>query len=132
MKKIQITQTLTDHADKSVATYFSTISKIGKITAEEEAELARQIHLGDRKALDKLVSANLRFVVTELHLAGERLEFTCNHPHKGCLALAVTADKGDFLSPLDLYVCAAENHLLRISHLKLTALEHHITVAGRR
>lgn len=64
MKKNQKPQTFTDHADESVAAYFSTISKIGKISAEEEAELAHQFHLGDIKALDKLVTANLRFVVS--------------------------------------------------------------------
>lgn len=64
MKKIQITQTITDRTDESVACYLSEISKYDRITADEEAELARRIRLGDKEALDKLISANLRFVVS--------------------------------------------------------------------
>ncbi len=44
--------------------YINDIVKIPKISPEEEAELARKIHSGDQKALDKLVKANLRFVVS--------------------------------------------------------------------
>jgi len=34
------------------------------ITADEETELAKRIHKGDLLALDKLVRANLRFVIS--------------------------------------------------------------------
>lgn len=95
MKKIQITQTLTDRADKSVATYFSTISKIGKISAEEEAELARRIHQGDRKALDKLVSANLRFVVSVAKSFQNRGLDLADLIEEGNIGLCKAAEKFD-------------------------------------
>ncbi len=44
--------------------YLHDIGKIDLITVEEEVDLARRIHEGDLKARDRLVNANLRFVVS--------------------------------------------------------------------
>lgn len=64
MKQLKITNSITDHSDESVAAYFSSISKRYMISPEEEIELARKIKNGDQKALNTLVCANLRFVVS--------------------------------------------------------------------
>lgn len=64
MKKIEIKQTISDRKDELVSSYFSMISKYGMISAEEEQELAQNIHIGDRGALNKLICSNLRFVVS--------------------------------------------------------------------
>ncbi len=40
------------------------IGKVELITADEEVELAQRIRAGDRAALEKLIKANLRFVVS--------------------------------------------------------------------
>jgi RNA polymerase primary sigma factor len=50
--------------DSSLALYLREISKNRTLTLEEEAVLAIRIRKDDRKALDKLVKANLRFVVS--------------------------------------------------------------------
>ncbi len=50
--------------EKSLALYLKEISDEPLLKAEEEAELARRIRKGDEKALEKLVKANLRFVVS--------------------------------------------------------------------
>lgn len=50
--------------EKSLEVYFREINRYALLSKEEEAELGRRIHLGDETALQKLVSANLRFVVT--------------------------------------------------------------------
>jgi len=43
--------------------YFKDIEKYVPLTSKEESELAAKIKNGDKKALDKLVKANLKFVV---------------------------------------------------------------------
>ncbi|MBD3421518.1 MAG: sigma-70 family RNA polymerase sigma factor [Chitinivibrionales bacterium] len=50
--------------DGSLALYLKEIGKCKPLHATEEAALAARIRKGDRKALEKLVHANLRFVVS--------------------------------------------------------------------
>ena len=64
MRQLKITKQVTNRDTRSLEKYFQEISKIDLITADEEVELAQRIKKGDRRALDKLVKANLRFVVS--------------------------------------------------------------------
>lgn len=64
MRQLKITKSITNRSDKSLDKYLSDISREEMITAQEEVELAQKIREGDDKALDKLVKANLRFVVS--------------------------------------------------------------------
>ncbi|MCM4152432.1 RNA polymerase sigma factor RpoD/SigA [Arenibacter sp. N53] len=64
MRQLKITKQITNRDTKSLEKYFQEISKIDLITADEEVELARRIREGDQIALNKLVNANLRFVVS--------------------------------------------------------------------
>jgi len=64
MRQLKIVKQVTNRDAKSLEKYFQEISKIGLITADEEVELALKIKKGDDRALDKLVKANLRFVVS--------------------------------------------------------------------
>lgn len=48
----------------TLGTYFRDIGRIPLITREEEIRLARRVRRGDQEALAKLVTANLRFVVS--------------------------------------------------------------------
>ncbi len=50
--------------DGALGLYLRDISKHTALTAKEEQELARKIKKGDKAAVEKLVKANLRFVVS--------------------------------------------------------------------
>ena len=64
MRQIKISSSITNRDSASLDRYLSDIAKVPLITADEEVELARRIRNGDEAALDKLVTANLRFVVS--------------------------------------------------------------------
>lgn len=64
MTQLKITPSITNRDDISLKKYLQDIGHEELISAEEEVELARRIHQGDRKALEKLTKANLRFVVS--------------------------------------------------------------------
>ena len=64
MRQLKITQSITNRENASLDKYLQEIGHEELITVEEEAELARRIKNGDRKALEKLTKANLRFVVS--------------------------------------------------------------------
>lgn len=64
MRQLKITKQLTNRDSKSIDKYLSDVSKEEMITAEEEVRLAVRIKQGDEAALNRLVSANLRFVIS--------------------------------------------------------------------
>ncbi len=64
MRQLKITKQITNRETQSLDKYLNEIAKIDLITAEQEVKLARRIKEGDQVALDKLVNANLRFVVS--------------------------------------------------------------------
>lgn len=64
MRQLKISRQFTNRENKSLDKYLNDISKVGMIDANEEVELARRIRDGDQAALERLVNANLRFVVS--------------------------------------------------------------------
>lgn len=64
MRQLKISKQITQRSDLSTVRYFQEISKYSLISAEEEVELSIRIRNGDEVALQKLVVANLRFVVS--------------------------------------------------------------------
>lgn len=64
MRQLKITKQITQRTDESINRYFQEINKYSMITAEEEVELSVRIRNGDSEALNKLVVANLRFVIS--------------------------------------------------------------------
>jgi len=64
MRQLKITKQVTNRESKSLDKYLQDIGKLSLITADEEVELAQRIRKGDQVALDKLITSNLRFVVS--------------------------------------------------------------------
>ena len=64
MRQFKITTGITARDSEALDKYLQDISREPRLTIDEEIELAQRIHEGDRAALDKLVRANLRFVVS--------------------------------------------------------------------
>lgn len=64
MRQLKITKSLTNRESDSLDKYLQEIGHEELISVEEEVELAQRIKKGDRKALEKLTKANLRFVVS--------------------------------------------------------------------
>ena len=64
MRQLKITKSITNRESASLDKYLQEIGHEELISVEEEVELAQRIKKGDRKALEKLTKANLRFVVS--------------------------------------------------------------------
>ena len=65
MRQLKITQSITNRREShTLEKYFTEVSGVPMITPEEEVRLAKLIKKGNQDALDKLVRANLRFVVS--------------------------------------------------------------------
>ena len=64
MRQLKITKSITSRDSASLDKYLQEIGREQLLPVEEEVELSQRIRKGDRRALDKLVRANLRFVVS--------------------------------------------------------------------
>ncbi len=64
MRQLKITKQITNRETQSLDKYLSEIARIDLITADIEVQLAKRIREGDKVALEKMVNANLRFVVS--------------------------------------------------------------------
>ncbi len=64
MRQLKISKSITNRESASLDKYLQEISKYDLISVDEEVELARRIKKGDKEAMEKLIRANLRFVVS--------------------------------------------------------------------
>lgn len=64
MRQLKITKSITNRESASLDKYLQEIGREDLVSVEEEVDLAQRIRKGDTVALDRLVKANLRFVVS--------------------------------------------------------------------
>lgn len=64
MKEIKIERSITNRSQDSLERYFQDMSAYPLLSADEEIVLTRKIKAGDAAALHRLVSSNLRFVIS--------------------------------------------------------------------
>lgn len=64
MRQLKITNKITSRDSDSIKSYLSEINKIPLLTNKEELELAEKAQQGDKRAREKLVISNLKFVVS--------------------------------------------------------------------
>ena len=64
MRQLKITKSITNRESASLEKYLQEIGHEERLTTDQEVELAQKIRKGDKKALERLCKANLRFVVS--------------------------------------------------------------------
>ena len=64
MKHLKITSKITTRDSYSIDRYLSEISKLPLLSDNEEIELAQMVKKGSTEAVNKIITANLRFVVS--------------------------------------------------------------------
>src|ERR1700744_1408064 len=64
MRQLKISESITNRETASLNQYLSDIARIPMVTPQEEVILTQKIREGDQAALERLTTANLRFVVS--------------------------------------------------------------------
>lgn len=64
MRQLKILKSITNRASASLDKYLQDIGREELLSPEEEVELSMRIKKGDKKAMEKICKANLRFVVS--------------------------------------------------------------------
>ena len=64
MRQLKISKSITNRESASLDKYLQEIGHEELLTTDEEVELAQRIRKGDKRALERLTKANMRFVVS--------------------------------------------------------------------
>lgn len=95
MRQLKISQNITNRESQSLEKYFNDVNKVDLLTVDEEVDLAKRIRDGDQQALEKLVKANLRFVVSVAKQYQNRSLSLNDLINEGNLGLIKAAQKFD-------------------------------------
>jgi len=96
MRQLKISESITKRESESLDKYLAEIAREDLVTTDEEVELAQRIRKGDRKALERLTKANLRFVVSvakQYQNQGLSLQDLINEGNMGLIRAAEKFDE---------------------------------------
>lgn len=96
MRQLKITKSITNRESQSLEKYLQEIGKVELINAEEEVQLSINIKNGCQKSLERLVNANLRFVVSvakQYQNQGLSLSDLINEGNLGLIKAAMRFDE---------------------------------------
>nr|WP_076379836.1 RNA polymerase sigma factor RpoD/SigA [Filimonas lacunae] len=96
MRQLKITKSITNRESQSLEKYLQEIGKVGMVTIEDEVKLAAEIKKGNQLSLEKLVKANLRFVVSvakQYQNQGLSLPDLINEGNLGLIKAAIRFDE---------------------------------------
>ena len=96
MRQLKISESITIRNNRSLDIYLSEVNKYDLVSIEEEVKLAERIRRGDELALQRLVNANLRFVISvakQYQHQGLVLEDLINEGNLGLITAAQRFDE---------------------------------------
>ena len=96
MRQLKIIKQVTNRDSASLEKYLQEIGRVPLLTADGEVALAQRIKQGDRKALEMLTKANLRFVVSvakQYQNQGLSLQDLINEGNVGLIKAALRFDE---------------------------------------
>lgn len=95
IKKFKVQKSYTNRDNEVLNIFLKDVSKIPMLSVDEETELAKRVKNGDKQAQDRLVTANLRFVISVAkQYQGKGLELL-DLINEGCLGLINAAERFD-------------------------------------
>lgn len=95
MKSLKIKQSITNRDNEVLVKYLKDISKFPLLTTSEEIELGTRAATGDQEAIDKLVTSNLRFVISVAKQYQHQGLSLTDLINEGCIGLVKAAHKYD-------------------------------------
>ncbi len=95
LRQLKITKSITNRESQSLEKYLLEISKLALVHPDDEAALTRKIKSGDERALEKLIKANLRFVVSVAKQYQNQGLSLCDLINEGNIGLLKAASKFD-------------------------------------
>lgn len=116
MRALTIEKSITNRSSEAVDKYLQDISKLSMVTMDEEVALARKIREGDEEALQRLVTANLRFVVSvakQYQNYGLSLSDLINEGNLGLIKAATRFDESRGFKFISYAVWWIRQHILQ-------------------